>query len=155
MSEPKPGEVTVTNRAVDGSNIEHSTQPPQPTPERFKTVNEHETARPGAAAYVDDQGLQHYSEPVETAEELVTEVIHVEDDPTLNPWTFRTWFLGIGLASFGGILATIYQFKPQQVVVSAVFLAVISFVLGEFMAWALPRKGIFGRIFNPHPVSLV
>ena len=31
---------------------------------------------------------------VETAEDLVTRVIDVEDDPTMNVWTFRMWFLG-------------------------------------------------------------
>jgi hypothetical protein len=31
---------------------------------------------------------------VETNEDLVTRVIHVEDDPSLNPWTFRVFFLG-------------------------------------------------------------
>lgn len=29
-----------------------------------------------------------------TAEDLVTRVINVEDDPNMNPWTFRTFFLG-------------------------------------------------------------
>ena len=32
--------------------------------------------------------------PLETAEEIVTHVIHVDDDPTLNPWTFRMFFIG-------------------------------------------------------------
>jgi hypothetical protein len=32
---------------------------------------------------------------VSTAEEIVTKVIHVDDDPTLNPWTFRMFFLGM------------------------------------------------------------
>ena len=31
---------------------------------------------------------------VNTAEDLVTRVIDVEDDPTLQVWTFRMWFLG-------------------------------------------------------------
>jgi hypothetical protein len=31
---------------------------------------------------------------VSTAEEIITHVIHVDDDPTLNPWTFRMFFLG-------------------------------------------------------------
>lgn len=35
-----------------------------------------------------------HDEGVTTAEDLVTQVIHVEDDPTLNPWTFRMFFLG-------------------------------------------------------------
>jgi hypothetical protein len=37
---------------------------------------------------------EHYDRPAETAEDLVTEVIHVRDNPSLNPWTFRTWFIG-------------------------------------------------------------
>ena len=44
------------------------------------------------------QGEEDYgrrrSTVVDTAEGLVTRVIDVEDDPTLNPWTFRTFFLG-------------------------------------------------------------
>ena len=32
--------------------------------------------------------------PVSTAEDLVTNILHVDDDPTLNPWTFRMWFIG-------------------------------------------------------------
>jgi hypothetical protein len=34
---------------------------------------------------------------VDTAEDLVTTVIGLEDDPSLNPWTFRAFFLGISL----------------------------------------------------------
>ena len=30
---------------------------------------------------------------VETAEDIVNQVLSVEDDPTLNPWTFRMLFL--------------------------------------------------------------
>jgi len=30
---------------------------------------------------------------VETAEDIVNQVLSVEDDPTLNPWTFRMMFL--------------------------------------------------------------
>ena len=67
---------------------------------------------------------------LETAEDIVTTVIHVDDDPTLNPWTFRMFFigefprtrfvdlsrenccmknedwsiLGLGLAAFGAVL---------------------------------------------------
>jgi hypothetical protein len=31
---------------------------------------------------------------LETAEDIVTQVIDLDDDPTLNPWTFRTFFIG-------------------------------------------------------------
>jgi hypothetical protein len=47
-----------------------------------------------APVYSDDDDSEHYKLPPETAEDFVTEVIHARDDPTLNPWTFRTAFLG-------------------------------------------------------------
>lgn len=31
---------------------------------------------------------------ISTAKELVTTIIHAEDDPTINPWTFRMFFIG-------------------------------------------------------------
>lgn len=31
---------------------------------------------------------------VSTADDLVTHIIHVEDDPSVNPWTIRMVFLG-------------------------------------------------------------
>jgi hypothetical protein len=58
----------------------------------------------------------------------------------------------MGLSTFGGILATIYYFKPQTVPVSVIFIAVISYVLGEAMAAFIPRKTFIGRFLNPHPV---
>ena len=33
--------------------------------------------------------------PARSATDFITEVIHAKDDPTLNPWTFRTWFVGM------------------------------------------------------------
>jgi hypothetical protein len=50
---------------------------------------------PEAPVYVDEDGPERYNAPPETAKDLVTEVLQVEDDPSLNPWTFRTWFLGM------------------------------------------------------------
>lgn len=54
-----------------------------------------------------DDGLPDYGEagdgfakvggPVATASDLVTQVIHVEDDPSLSPYTFRVFFLGTSL----------------------------------------------------------
>lgn len=44
--------------------------------------------------YDDAEGLGDKPGPLETAEEIVTHVIHVDDDPTLSPWTFRMFFIG-------------------------------------------------------------
>ncbi|KAI9442444.1 OPT oligopeptide transporter protein-domain-containing protein [Lactarius indigo] len=84
--------------------------------------------------------------------DLVTHVISVHDDPSLNPWTFRSFFIGIGLSAFGGVLAEIYYFKPQTVLVSTMFLAIISYVLGIAMEAFIPRWGWF-RYLNPGPFN--
>jgi hypothetical protein len=85
--------------------------------------------------------------------DLVTEVLSLEDDPTLNPWTFRLWFIGIGLSVFGGTVTTINTFKPQSVHIHLVFVAVITYILGTALATIIPRKGAIGRMLNPGPVS--
>jgi hypothetical protein len=38
--------------------------------------------------------------PPSTGKDLVAQVLALEDDPSLNPWTFRMWFLGICLSIF-------------------------------------------------------
>ncbi|TFY74807.1 hypothetical protein EWM64_g9205 [Hericium alpestre] len=92
------------------------------------------------------------SEVLQDERDIVTHVISVDDDPTQNPWTFRAFFLGLGLSCFGGVLAEIYYFKPQTVLVSVMFLAIIAYVLGIFMAFIIPRRGVF-RYLNPGPFN--
>lgn len=84
--------------------------------------------------------------------DIATRIISVDDDPSLNPWTFRAFFIGLGLSTFGGVLAEIYYFKPQTVLVSLMFLAVMSYVLGIFMETFIPRRG-FLRYLNPGPFN--
>jgi OPT family small oligopeptide transporter len=84
--------------------------------------------------------------------DIATRIISVDDDPSLNPWTFRAFFIGLGLSTFGGVLAEIYYFKPQTVLVSLMFLAVVSYVLGIFMETFIPRRG-FLRYLNPGPFN--
>ncbi|KAJ5553733.1 hypothetical protein N7494_003111 [Penicillium frequentans] len=87
-------------------------------------------------------------------DDILTQTLHVQDDPTLNCLTFRTWFLGIGLAVFGGTISSIYYFKPQTVAVSTVFVAVLAYLLGEGLSMVIPRKGWIGKWFNPHPFNV-
>ena len=56
---------------------------------------------------------------------------------------------GLGLSCFSSVLATIYQFKPQQIILSATFLCVISYVLALILEY-IPKSGFLGRWFNPH-----
>ncbi|KAE9975121.1 hypothetical protein BLS_002757 [Venturia inaequalis] len=101
----------------------------------------------------DQESETIYTRPAETAKDLVTEVILVEDDPSLSPWTFRTWFLGCGLAVFGSATTAINTFKPQPVHIHLVFLVVLSYVLGMGCEKLLPKRGRIGRFLNPFPFN--
>jgi len=107
--------------------------------------------------------------PESTAPLTPADVLHVDDDPSLNPWTIRAFFIGksslidiciaisdllaIGLAIFASVLQEIYYFKPQTIYVSVTFLTVIAYPLGEGMSFIVPRKGVIGRWLNPHPFN--
>ncbi|KAG1725474.1 OPT oligopeptide transporter protein-domain-containing protein [Suillus paluster] len=84
--------------------------------------------------------------------EIATHVISVDDDPSLNPWTLRAFFIGLGLSAFGGSLAQIYYFKPQTILVSSMFLAILSYIIGFAMETFIPRRGLF-RYLNPGPFN--
>ena len=51
---------------------------------------------------LEEEKIKKYVKPPATARELVGEILRVEDDPTINPWTFRMWFIGIGMSVFAG-----------------------------------------------------
>ncbi|TLD29496.1 putative phospholipid-transporting ATPase [Venturia nashicola] len=91
--------------------------------------------------------------PPSTAREFATEILAVEDDPSQNPFTFRMWFLGIGISVFAGTITTINTFKPQSVHIHLVFIAAISYIFGTAMAKTLPSQGRIGRILNPGPFN--
>lgn len=61
--------------------------------------------------------------------------------------------LGLGLSIFGGVLQEIFYFKPQVIYVSQVFLTAVAYVLGEALAYIIPRKGRIGRSLNPGPFN--
>jgi hypothetical protein len=60
----------------------------------YKGTNAFDTVVPAYHDLEDlrDEDLRGH---LNTAEDIVTTVIHVEDDPTLNPWTFRMFFIGM------------------------------------------------------------
>ncbi|KAH9934458.1 OPT oligopeptide transporter [Epithele typhae] len=90
---------------------------------------------------------------VQEAYEVAIKVLSTRDDPSLNPLTFRTFFLGLGFSAFGAVLAQIYWFKPQTLNVSTLFLLVLSYWLGTAMHYSLPSHGIF-RWINPGPFNV-
>ncbi|KAI1003041.1 hypothetical protein K3495_g5166 [Podosphaera aphanis] len=87
---------------------------------------------------------------VASTEDIALKALHIDDTPSLDPWTFRMFFLGILLSAFGSVLATIFLFKPQPVSVSIIFLTVISYAAGNAMEVLLPSNGFIGKWLNPH-----
>ncbi|KAM5353427.1 hypothetical protein ACJ41O_000077 [Fusarium nematophilum] len=73
---------------------------------------------------------------------------------------YPRWYLltsglvGIGLGIFGAIMETIYFFRPVTLDVSNIFLALLSYILGTFLEWAIPKRGVIGRWLNPHPFNM-
>ncbi|PWY87384.1 OPT superfamily oligopeptide transporter [Aspergillus heteromorphus CBS 117.55] len=134
---------------------------PELAPASFEEKNGHggsatepQIIEKGETVRVDEEDEDFSSDMVvSTAQDLVTHIIRVEDDTSLNPWSVRMVFLGAGLSIFGGVLQEIFYFKPQTIYVSQVFLTVIAYVLGEAMAYAIPRRGRIGRLLNPGPFN--
>ncbi|RFU35203.1 hypothetical protein B7463_g1157, partial [Scytalidium lignicola] len=83
---------------------------------------------------------------LDTTQDIVTTVIHVDDDPTLNPWTFR-----LSLSTFASVLQEVFYFRAVTVFVSAMFLTVLAHFLGKAMATLIPRCGLIGHFLNPGP----
>ncbi|KAJ6519993.1 OPT oligopeptide transporter [Mycena sanguinolenta] len=96
---------------------------------------------------------------IETASDWSTRLISLADDPTLPVWTFRLWFLSLGLSAFGAVLT----FRPQGVYVSQLFLQITSFALGRVLEEIIPGPehkrfpmpdNAFWRFMNPGPFNI-
>ncbi|KAG6907869.1 hypothetical protein DXG01_007083 [Tephrocybe rancida] len=96
-----------------------------------------------------DLGEDGKERPIETDADYSLRLISLEDDPTLPIFTFRLWFLGLGLACFGAVLGQIFYFRPQTVTVSQLFLLIISYMLGRVLEEIVPGPGSLARIKTP------
>ncbi|KAF7307085.1 OPT oligopeptide transporter [Mycena indigotica] len=110
-----------------------------------------------------DMDAAGHEKPIVTASDWSTRLISLHDDPTLPVWTFRLWFLALGLSAFGAVLGEIFAFRPQAVYVSQLFLQVASFALGKILAEIIPGPGhrrykmsnnAFWRFMNPGPFNM-
>ncbi|ROV97875.1 hypothetical protein VSDG_04884 [Cytospora chrysosperma] len=123
-------------------------------PVATNSFNEKTNPVGGDADSVDSEtaGLTADTHALDTALKLVTRTLDITDDPTQSPYTFRAILLGLGLATFGAVLAEIFYFKPQTVNVNSIFLIVIAYCLGEATT-LIPRVGPIGRALNPGPFN--
>ncbi|VDC02955.1 unnamed protein product [Peniophora sp. CBMAI 1063] len=110
-----------------------------------------------------DLGADGKERPIEEAGDYALRLVSLEDDPTLPVHTFRTWFLGLGLACFAAVLGELFYFRPQTVQVSGLFLQVIAYILGLILERVIPGPGNpilrtkdtwFWRFMNPGPFNI-
>lgn len=105
---------------------------------------------------------EHGKEKVlETPEDFATALVSLEDDTTMYVHTFRMWFSGIGLAVFGAVLGMLFQFRPQVIDVSALFLQLLAYMLGRIFQAVIPGPGSrlhkgnwFWNFMNPGPFNI-
>ena len=66
----------------------------------YDTKPDHSSEEEALPNYEDaGDGFAKVTGPVETAKDLVTQVVHVDDpNPDDNPYTFRVFFIGTGLS---------------------------------------------------------
>ncbi|GJJ13987.1 hypothetical protein Clacol_008244 [Clathrus columnatus] len=98
---------------------------------------------------------------LETAEDFATALVSLDDDPTLPVHTLRMWFAGLGLAAFGAILGMLFQFRPQVISVSALFLQLLAYMIGKVFEFIIPSPGSkwhnggrFWNFLNPGPFNI-
>lgn len=98
---------------------------------------------------------------LETAEDFATALVSLEDDPTLPIHTFRMWFSGLGLAVFGAVLGMLFQFRPQVITVSALFLQLLVYMFGKVLEFIIPgprskwhNGNAFWNFMNPGPFNI-
>lgn len=112
-----------------------------------------------------DLGENGKERPIETDVDWSLRLISLEDDPSQPVWTFRLWFLAVGFSCFGAVLSEIFNFRPQQVYVSQLFLQIATYVTGKIMEEIIPGPGArykilrtsstaFWRFMNPGPFNI-
>lgn len=97
-----------------------------------------------------DLGEDGKERPIETDRDYAVRLLSLEDDPTLPIYTFRMWFLALGLSCFGAVLGQIFYFRPQTIYVSSLFLQIIAFILGKVMEWVIPGSNPEAYIKMPN-----
>ncbi|KAE9384031.1 OPT superfamily oligopeptide transporter, partial [Gymnopus androsaceus JB14] len=80
---------------------------------------------------------------VKDEHDVSIKVLSVRDDYKLPVVTFRMLFLGLGFSAFGSVLAQLYYFKPQTLLVSENFLLIVIYFIGKAWEKGLPSCGIF------------
>lgn len=97
MATPNPGADAVVQDKTRGlsTSVDNASGEPRPSKESLNKVKERGVH--GLPIYIanDSEAIgEGHIGALETADDMVTTIIHVDDDPSENPWTFRMFFIG-------------------------------------------------------------
>ncbi|KAI8815670.1 OPT oligopeptide transporter [Fimicolochytrium jonesii] len=124
-------EVQVNYEGVDAEKKEN---PDLAQPEVVHPTDEKKGFHDGESATADFEALHHgESDPDDLWSFLpmLKKTIPIDKHPNAPIVTWRSIFLGLALSVFGAVLGQIFQFKPQTLTISSMFVAVISFIFGK------------------------
>lgn len=87
---------------VVGTEEPHYSEDAQMDSSRTPSNHSRDVKEKEADTYFNEKDMPAYTDVenqeeemhLDTAADIVTHVIHLDDDPTINPWTFRMFFLG-------------------------------------------------------------
>ncbi|KAJ1969705.1 hypothetical protein H4R35_006065 [Dimargaris xerosporica] len=95
--------------------------------------------------------------------EMVRAVVSNKDDPTMPSLTVRMWILGLLFLVVLSIVNQFFWFRETPIGLGGVIVLLLSFPMGKFLAWAIPRHtqvdgwwlfGLGPIDLNPGPFSI-
>ncbi|CAE6509296.1 unnamed protein product [Rhizoctonia solani] len=76
------------------------------------------------------------------------------DDPEMPCSTLRAWLLGLLWAVILPGLNQFFHFRYPSVTIGNLVAQLLSFPMGRFLAYILPKRAVFGLELNPGPFSI-
>ncbi|KAJ6610636.1 OPT oligopeptide transporter [Mycena sp. CBHHK59/15] len=93
-----------------------------------------------------DLGEDGQERPIVSDMDYATRLVSLDDDPTMRVFTFRMWFLALGLSCFAAVLGQIFYFRPQTIYVSQLFIQILAFILGRIAERIIPGPSEYAII---------
>ncbi|CAF5016632.1 unnamed protein product, partial [Rotaria sp. Silwood1] len=102
-----------------------------------------------------------YIEAEHTWYEEVDGVVSNDDDPNMLCSTFRVWFIGLSFLVSFTTVNTYFHYRTKRIVLDGSHIFLLSFFLGKFLAFVLPKKSFriwpntnYRFSFNPGPFTI-
>ncbi|CAF3647754.1 unnamed protein product [Rotaria sp. Silwood1] len=102
-----------------------------------------------------------YIEAEHTWYEEIAGVVSNDDDPNMLCSTFRVWFIGLFFVVSFTVVNTYFHYRMKRIVLDGSHIFLLSFVLGKFLAFVLPKKSFrlwpntnYCFSFNPGPFTI-